>query len=228
MRRGFERMFESMSDGEVRLPSEGGPRRVRSSTPASGEGCRGRRRGGDHGSDVRRRASGPRCGGGRLGHVVPVIMDARPVPRPRTGHAVVDLLDQSRSCLAEAASATTAGERYVAAHLAALRAGAAVLAARARADLGGVSGSRRGAARGPRNVWNVLAAVAPELAEWAAFFAAGAGKRAAAEAGIPGAVTARESDDLLRDADAFLGLVCAVLGLPHQQPLEGTAVGPAG
>jgi hypothetical protein len=77
-------------------------------------------------------------------------------------------------------------------------------------------------------VWNVLTAVAPELAEWAAFFAAGAGKRAAAEAGIPGAVTARESDDLLRDADAFLGLVCAVLGLPHQQPLEGTAVGPAG
>jgi len=155
-------------------------------------------------------------------------MAAQPVPRPRTGHAVVDLLDQSRSCLAEAASATTAGERYVAAHLAALRAGAAVLAARARADLGVVSGSRRRAARGPRNVWNVLTAVAPELAEWAAFFAAGAGKRAAAEAGIPGAVTARESDDLLRDADAFLGLVCAVLGLPHQQPLEGTAVGPAG
>jgi hypothetical protein len=154
-------------------------------------------------------------------------MAAQPVPRPRTGHAVVDLLDQSRSCLAEAASATTAGERYVAAHLAALRAGAAVLAARARADLGVVSGSRRRAARGPRNVWNVLTAVAPELAEWAAFFAAGAGKRAAAEAGIPGAVTARESDDLLRDADAFLGLVCAVLGLPHQQPLEGTAVGPA-
>jgi len=155
-------------------------------------------------------------------------MAAQPVPRPRTGHAVVDLLDQSRSCLAEAASATTAGERYVAAHLAALRAGAAVLAARARADLGVVSGSRRRAARGPRNVWNVLTAVAPELAEWAAFFAAGAGKRAAAEAGIPGAVTARESDDLLRDADAFLGLVCAVLGLPHQQPLAGTAVGPAG
>jgi hypothetical protein len=77
-------------------------------------------------------------------------------------------------------------------------------------------------------VWNVLAAVAPELAEWAGFFAAGAGKRAAAEAGIPGAVTARESDDLLRDADAFLGLVCAVLGLPHQQPLAGTAVGLAG
>ncbi|HMG30316.1 MAG TPA: SAV_6107 family HEPN domain-containing protein [Jiangellaceae bacterium] len=155
-------------------------------------------------------------------------MVGHPVPRPRTGHAVVDLLEQSRSCLAEAASATSAGERYAAAHLAALRAGAAVLAARARAVPAGASGSRRGLGRGPRNVWTVLAAIAPELAEWAAFFAAGAGRRAAAEAGLPGAVTARESDDLLRDADAFLGLVCAVLGLPHQQPLAGTAVGLAG
>ena len=34
----------------------------------------------------------------------------------------------------------------------------------------------------PRNVWNVLTAGAPKLDEWAAFFAAGAGKRAAAEA----------------------------------------------
>jgi hypothetical protein len=155
-------------------------------------------------------------------------MVGQTVPRPRMGHAVVDLLDQSRGCLAEAASATTAGERYVAAHLAALRAGAAVLAARARADSAGVPGSRRGRTRGPRNVWNVLAAVAPELAEWAGFFATGAGKRAAAEAGIPGAVTTRESDDLLRDADAFLGLVCAMLGLPHQQSLADTAAGLAG
>ncbi|MGH8774229.1 MAG: SAV_6107 family HEPN domain-containing protein [Jiangellaceae bacterium] len=143
--------------------------------------------------------------------------------RPRTGHAVVDLLDQSRGCLAEAAVAATAAERYAAAHLAALRAGAAVLAARARAE-GAASGARRGRGQGPRNVWTVLAAVAPELAEWAAFFAAGAGKRAAAEAGLARAVTAREADDLLRDADAFLGLVCAVLGLPHQQAMA-TAVG---
>jgi len=151
------------------------------------------------------------------------------VPRPRTGHAVLDLLNQSRACLAEAASATTACERYAAAHLAALRAGAAVLAARARAESGGGGARRgRGRARGPRNVWTVLATIAPELAEWADFFAAGAAKRAAAEAGLPGAATAREADDLLRDADAFLGLVCALLGLPYQRSLSEVVVSLAG
>jgi hypothetical protein len=62
----------------------------------------------------------------------------------------------------------------------------------------------------------VLPEVAPELGEWAAFFAAGAGKRAAAEAGLPTAVTMRDGDDLLRDAASFLALVEATLGLPHQ------------
>jgi hypothetical protein len=143
------------------------------------------------------------------------------IPRPsRTGHAVVDLVDQSHACLAEAASAGTAAQRYAAAHLAALRAGAAVLAVRARSD---PAGSRRSRGRGPRSVWAVLADVAPELGEWAGYFAAGAGKRAAAEAGLPHAVTAREADDLLRDAEAFLALVCATVELPFQQPLAGIA-----
>src|SRR5512133_3856285 len=74
--------------------------------------------------------------------------------------------------LAEAAAATTAHERYAAAHRAALRATAALLATRTRPV------DRR---RPQRNAWVLLAQVAPELAEWAAFFAAGAGKRAAAE-----------------------------------------------
>jgi hypothetical protein len=77
-------------------------------------------------------------------------------------------------------------------------------------------------------VWVDLAHVAPELTEWAGFFAAGASKRAAAQAGLPRAVTARAADDMLRDADSFLALVCALLGLPHQQPLSGAAVGIAG
>jgi hypothetical protein len=146
------------------------------------------------------------------------------VPRPgRTGHAVIDLIDQSHACLADAVSASTAGQRYAAAHLAALRAGAAVLAARARSDPG-----RRSRGRGPRSVWAVLVYVAPELTEWAAYFSAGASKRAAAEAGLPRAVTAREADDLVRDADAFLALVCAMLGMPHQAPLAGTVTRLAG
>lgn len=144
----------------------------------------------------------------------PATRSTRPATLPAPiGHAVLDLLTHSRSCLAEAATSATAPERYAAAHLAALRAGAAVLAARARPRL----------PRGPRNVWTVLAQVAPELAEWAAFFAAGAGKRAAAEAGLARAVSAREADDLLRDAETFLGLVTALLGLPHQETLGAFA-----
>lgn len=146
----------------------------------------------------------------------------RPSPAPaRTGNPVVDLLEQARDGLAQAAVAPTAAERFAAAHLAALRAGAAVLAARAsRTGSGG-----RGRGRGPRNVWSLLADVAPELSEWSAFFAAGARKRAAAEAGLPRAVTAREADDLLRDAGAFIGLVSEMLRLPYQEPLNGAAIG---
>lgn len=143
--------------------------------------------------------------------------------RGRTGHAVVDLIDHARAGLAQAAGSANAGERYAGAHLAALRAGAAVLAARSRPVRSTRAG--RGRSRGPRNVWVDLAHVAPELSEWAEYFAAGASKRAAAQAGLPRAVTAREADDMLRDADSFLGLVCALLGVPHQQPLSGAAVG---
>src|SRR5215510_13711343 len=101
-----------------------------------------------------------------------------------------ELLTIARQGLAEAVWTNSEGLRFAAAHLAALRAAAAVLAARARPE------PRR------RNrltsVWALLATVAPELSEWAAYFAAGASKRAAAEAGIPRAVTAREADDLVR------------------------------
>ncbi|NEE04233.1 hypothetical protein G1H10_29095 [Phytoactinopolyspora halotolerans] len=139
------------------------------------------------------------------------------------GHATLDLVDQARSCLAEAATAGTANERFAAAHLGALRAAAAVLAARAhpvsrRSSRSG-AGRRRG--HGPRNVWELLPTVAPELSEWAAFFSANSGKRAAAQAGLRGAASAREADDLVRDADTFLGEVCILLGLPYQEPIDG-------
>jgi hypothetical protein len=143
---------------------------------------------------------------------------ARPRHRQTTGHAVLDLIDQARSCLAESASASTANERFAAAHLAAIRAAAAVLAARARpADPRRV----RRRTHGPRNVWDLLPTVACELSEWATFFAAHAGKRAAAQAGLPMAVTRREADDLLRQADAFVSLVCVCLGMPYLEPLDG-------
>jgi hypothetical protein len=73
---------------------------------------------------------------------------------------------------------------------------------------------RPGRRNRPTSVWTLLVGVAPELAEWAEFFAAGADKRVAAQSGMRGAVTAREADDLVRDAGAFLDLVAARLGLP--------------
>jgi hypothetical protein len=69
--------------------------------------------------------------------------------------------------------------------------------------------------------------VAPELGEWAAFFAAGAAKRAAAEAGISRVVTTREADDMVRDVERFLAVVETTLGKPHQ-PLLDLAVARAG
>ena len=123
------------------------------------------------------------------------------------------LLRLSRHGLLEAATTTAAAERYAAAHLSALRAAAAVLACRARPV------SRTGRRSRPTSAWVLLAAVAPELGEWASFFAAGARKRAAAEAGLPHAVTAREADDLLRDAEQFLLVVETSLGLSAQSLL---------
>lgn len=125
---------------------------------------------------------------------------ASPVP------GVLDLLAAARRGLTEATLQSRPGDRYAAAHLAALRGAAAVLAARTQP-----SPSRRG----PRSAWALLAQAAPELTEWAAFFAAGATKRSAAEAGLD-IVTSREADDLLRDAETFLALVDTTVGVPHQ------------
>jgi hypothetical protein len=127
--------------------------------------------------------------------------------------ASFELFRRAARGLAAATVASSVEERYVESHLAALRAAAAVLAARARPAQ---------VRRGPCSVWELLPEVAPELGEWAAFFAAGAPKRAAAEAGLP-VVSVREADDLLRDATSFLALAETTLGLHHQVglPLTG-------
>ena len=135
-------------------------------------------------------------------------------PSPARRSAVA-LVGQARGALAEAAAMERPAERYAAAHLAALRAAAAVLAARARP----VPPDRRRPVR-PTSAWALLCSVAPELTEWATFFAAGAAKRAAAEAGLPHAVTTREADDLVRDAETFLTVVETTLGLGVQPLLH--------
>ncbi|HEX2175523.1 MAG TPA: SAV_6107 family HEPN domain-containing protein [Nocardioidaceae bacterium] len=126
-------------------------------------------------------------------------------------------LARSRAALVEAATATAPAPRYAAAHVAALRATAALLAVRTRPT------SRRR----QRNAWALLALVAPELEEWAVFFAAGATKRAAAEAGLSRSVSTREADDLLRDSGRFLELVERMLGVPSQQATGQQTLPPA-
>lgn len=130
-------------------------------------------------------------------------------PRCRVAPSALALLESARVGLVAAEGETSAGARYVAAHLAALRAAAAVVAARAEPN---TSGRRKR----PQSVWELLPRVEPALHEWAAFFAAGAAKRAAAEAGLPSAVSAREADELLRDAETFLSLAENALGVAGQ------------
>ena len=128
-----------------------------------------------------------------------------PFALPATTHAY---LARAAESLAEAIASPDPAWRYAHAHVSALRSTAALLAARAR--------PAPARARRQKNAWVLLAEVAPELAEWAAFFAAGADKRAAAEAGLSRACTVREADDLVRDADRFLAVVETALGLvPH-------------
>ena len=67
------------------------------------------------------------------------------------------------------------------------------------------------AASAARNVWQLMAEVAPEMGEWAAFFASCSSTRAAAEAGIARLVGRREADDLLRQSEEFVALVRATI-----------------
>ena len=138
-------------------------------------------------------------------------MTATTLARPPLSPSARVLMERSRAGLLHAAAARTCSERYLAAHMAALRAAAAVLAVKGR------PGSRGG----PRSVWEVLPRIAPEMGEWASFFAATASRRAAVEAGRGDTITAREADDLLRDAEAFHHIVETSFGLPYQQVLPG-------
>ncbi len=167
-----------------------------SSQPASGRPAPGPMPGLAHAPTAAARAEAPTVPAHMLPHRTPA-----------------QLLAIARHGLAEAAQTRPDGQRYATAHMAALRAAAAVLAARARP----AAPSRRSRVT---SVWSLLVLVAPEFSEWASYFALGASKRAAAEAGIPRVVTPREADDLLRAAEQFVALVESVLGLSYQPPIS--------
>ncbi|MEU7277690.1 SAV_6107 family HEPN domain-containing protein [Streptomyces sp. NPDC045431] len=139
--------------------------------------------------------------------------DVHPVLRRSSAPpAALDLLAKARAGLDEAGSLDSPNERYATAHLAALRTAAAVLAARGRPE----STPRK--RQQIRSAWDVLPEIAPELDEWSALFAAGAARRARAEAGIPGAAGARDADDLIRDVAVFIRLVERLLALQPALP----------
>lgn len=113
------------------------------------------------------------------------------------------LLEQSRQCLAEAYAAELAAARFVTSQDAAMRAAAALVA----------GADRRGRSR-RQDLWPLVAARAPELGEWADYFALAAVRREQIESG-PARVPVREADDLLRAAEAFVEAVTVTLGMPR-------------
>lgn len=127
---------------------------------------------------------------------VPLVSSAAPLTRG-SAPAAKALIGLARRALIDAECASHPVDRYSRAHLAALKAAAAVLAVRAR--------PRRRPR--PTSAWVLLSTVAPEFAEWSAFFTATSATRAVAEAGVRRLVTSRDADDLVRQVGVFLRVV---------------------
>ena len=115
--------------------------------------------------------------------------------------ATLDLLARSDAELVAATVAQDPADAFLHAHLAALRAGAALVQARGR------PGPRSRA----RTVWDMVTYVAPELADYAAYFAGNAATRSAVEAGRASVDPARaERAGVV--AEQFAEAVRALLG----------------
>lgn len=104
---------------------------------------------------------------------------------------------------------TSATQKYASAYLAALRAAAALVAARLEPG----TAKRR---KNPQNLWQALPGVEPAFTGWARRFAAEAERRAAVEATLPYAVSLREAEKLLNDATAFVSQAERTLGVTIQ------------
>ncbi|PJI94352.1 SAV_6107 family HEPN domain-containing protein [Luteimicrobium subarcticum] len=113
-----------------------------------------------------------------------------PVAVPR---AVTLLLARADAELAAAHAAGEPAERFVHAHLAALRAAAALVALRNVAAPRGRTAS----------VWVLVERAEPGLAAWSSYFADGARLRAAVDAGRFDAVDPARADELVRCAEDF-------------------------
>lgn len=133
------------------------------------------------------------------------LVSAGPVgPRPSHGmwHADVVLV-QARALLADAQEQSGPADRFRIAHLAALRAAAALL-------LTVGTPGRRPAPR-PTSAWLLIDRLLPDFRQWSDYFAARAAQRAAADAGATGAVTAAQAAEMLAAVPTFLALVDAAV-----------------
>ena len=133
-------------------------------------------------------------------------MVAVPVLHPERLDAALDLLTAAGESLSGAHMARSVAARSAGTRVAVLRAAAAVLTVR---DLAGPRG------HGPVDVWRLLPRVAPELTEWADFFATVLPEGGASPGhGAAGPMSVREVDDLLRQGEDFVRIVAGLLGLP--------------
>lgn len=122
-------------------------------------------------------------------------MSVQPITRTTFHHD----LSRARQALVEAELTEDAAERGRLALLAALRVAAVVLALRTRPS---ARTSR------PRNAWRLLAQVAPEYAEWAGYFHVLQHRTLQHRTRQNSrSVSARDADDLVRDAGEFCALV---------------------
>lgn len=122
---------------------------------------------------------------------------------PPVPEAALELLARSDAEVVAATLASAPDETLLHAHLAALRAGAALVHVR----------GRPGGRPAPRTVWDMVAVVAPNLAGWSAFFADNAAVRAAVEAGRGHSVDRGRAERALAAAEDFQDAVRGELGI---------------
>jgi hypothetical protein len=128
---------------------------------------------------------------------------------PKPAPLALKLVESARQKLAAGKRDTSAVDRYVAAYMAALRAAAAVIAAKPKqGDLG-----RR---RRPQNIWELLPRAEPALGRWAAHFSAVAAARGPVRFGRIWPVSRRQADMLFGDAEAFVSLAEDALSVVAQ------------
>ena len=137
--------------------------------------------------------------------------------RCRVAPTALALLESARHGLVSAADESSAGGRYVAAHLAALRAAAAIVAARPDRERAAAGRARRASGSSCRG-WS------PPWPNGRRSSRPGPASGRRRKPGLPRAVSVREADDLLRDAGTFLSLAEEALGVAAQAalPLRST------